>query len=167
MALHMVLIPRGSSPHTRGTLPFDITDKAGERIIPAYAGNTYRSRMYAMVRAGSSPHTRGTPSSPRTEKIPDRDHPRIRGEHARPLIPRGFRGGIIPAYAGNTAWMARAGWMVGGSSPHTRGTPRERPGDVARRGDHPRIRGEHFRSGDAALGRAGIIPAYAGNTRER
>ena len=132
-------------------------------IIPAYAGSTVGAiHLHRMLA----------------------DHPRIRGEHSnaapRPSITPGssphtrgaHRGGpvgagrarIIPAYAGST-----------GSSD---------PGGL-RRGDHPRIRGEH--GAEEALDRdasgssphtrgartdewvdagpARIIPAYAGSTR--
>ena len=131
-------------------------------IIPAYAGNTCVVSTLA---------------------CPSRDHPRICGEHfwlmalSVPLpgssphmrgTPRVggrsvYERGIIPAYAGNTAWIGiRAGSTV----------------------DHPRICGEHFlpsitsmtlrgssphmrgtRGLSAVLaGSTGIIPAYAGNT---
>ena len=54
--------------------------------------------------------------------------------------------------------------VIGGSSPHTRGT-RASPRTACRTArDHPRIRGEHVhgeRRHDVA---DGIIPAYAGNT---
>ena len=50
----------GSSPHTRGARRLRYGNRAGARIIPAYAGST------------SSPAS-PTPSEP--------DHPRIRGEH--------------------------------------------------------------------------------------
>ena len=131
-------------------------------IIPAYAGNTCVVSTLA---------------------CPSRDHPRICGEHfwlmalSVPLpgssphmrgTPRVggrsvYERGIIPAYAGNTAWIGiRAGSTV----------------------DHPRICGEHSaascicssssgssphmrgtRGLSAVLaGSTGIIPAYAGNT---
>ena len=132
------------------------------RIIPAYAGSTP-----ALRRSGSAP----------------RDHPRIRGEHLNERAARQRRKGssphtrgarwrtpvspgvlgIIPAYAGSTAHVARP---------------------QARRADHPRIRGEHSpvdpsyskhegssphtrgaREHDVLFSaRFGIIPAYAGST---
>ena len=158
-----MVIGWGSSPHTRGARPEDRRSPCRRRIIPAYAGSTPDRRC-----------ARGCPG----------DHPRIRGEHGRRHPPaqdacgssphtRGaHRGGpvgagrarIIPAYAGST-----------GSSD---------PGGL-RRGDHPRIRGEH--GAEEALDRdasgssphtrgartdewvdagpARIIPAYAGSTR--
>ena len=154
----------GSSPHTRGALEF-VPDGAGVRgIIPAYAGSTACRRQPERRR---------------------RDHPRIRGEHCdvhfkRQLVPgssphtRGaplprhgaaLEPGIIPAYAGSTtarAASARSLW------------------------DHPRIRGEHYAFrlhgrpcrgssphtrgalAEAGVGHrlTGIIPAYAGSTRQ-
>ena len=152
----------GSSPHTRGAQGIgEICTKLG-RIIPAYAGSTFRALAHPDV---------------------DRDHPRIRGEHlpcgggvgvgvgSSPHT-RGARRagraalhsfGIIPAYAGSTSatalrrvgqadhprirgehWLSR-GWRLsaGGSSPHTRGAL---PGGLS------------------AGGACGIIPAYAGST---
>ena len=152
----------GSSPHPRGIR--DLTDRkaARQRIIPASAGNT------------SSQHD----APPLL-----RDHPRIRGEYAMMLAriaeitgssphPRGipqddqsrrWRGGIIPASAGNTARAAgrSISWRdhprirgeycgartsarrLRGSSPHPRGIPGGQRKDVVR---------------------LGIIPASAGNT---
>ena len=94
---------------------------------------------------------------------PAPDHPRIRGEHR--------------STAGTTASRR-------GSSPHTRGAPRqsfrgvERPGIIPayagstsatssstpRKPDHPRIRGEHLSRGCLRVLLGGIIPAYAGST---
>ena len=91
----------GSSPRMRGTLALATTPCVCRGIIPAYAGNTARTR-----------HHQGIPW----------DHPRVCGEHqerghtVRPSTGssprmrgtpfRGFRrhveAGIIPAYAGNT-----------------------------------------------------------------
>ena len=93
----------GSSPHTRGAPLLENAPQTHSGIIPAYAGST-----------------RGWSSSPSVL----RDHPRIRGEHTQYVgaryVPlgssphtRGARparqrrrshGGIIPAYAGSTAW---------------------------------------------------------------
>ena len=102
-ASYYVMSPaQGSSPHTRGT-PIDYRNPLAEvGIIPAYAGNT---------------------PFPRAPRARTRDHPRIRGEHSGQVAmialdpgssPHtrgthdgresfGISGGIIPAYAGNTA----------------------------------------------------------------
>ena len=157
--------PAGSSPHTRGTREWQITEFDSGGIIPAYAGNT---------------------CAPSPAPLPPRDHPRIRGEHggldgqgrfAEGSSPH-TRGtqvpehtsveayGIIPAYAGNT----RDRWCT-----------------ATRCRDHPRIRGEHYPAvfdeyvdmGSSPHTRGtrgswsntqptwGIIPAYAGNTDPR
>ena len=193
----------GSSPHMRGTLPFAVGDERARGIIPAYAGNTqsprrtrirwrdhpricgeHQSDTWSRTRlVGSSPHMRGTPSAMRHAHRRTGDHPRICGEHrivgsvqyVREGSSPHMRGtlehgepvvqvhGIIPAYAGNTVRPWPWPW---------------------RRGDHPRICGEHvILGGDADVDRGssphmrgtrnppvpslvpvGIIPAYAGNT---
>ena len=91
----------GSSPHTRGARRLRHGDRAGARIIPAYAGSTRRRRARSaampdhprirgehgalpdcgQARQGSSPHTRGAPARRRYPAVPPR---------------------IIPAYAGST-----------------------------------------------------------------
>ena len=154
--------PTGSSPRMRGTHPEEHTKRHAERIIPAYAGTTLNTRL--RVR-------------------PPRDHPRVCGEHALLYVGslsvmgssprmRGTRArngvgklvpGIIPAYAGNTPRSSRA---------------------TTRRGDHPRVCGEHVNWQSFAVRQWGssprmrgtpvtcphehagsrIIPAYAGNT---
>ena len=176
---------KGSSPHTRGTRKtwcrrregrWDHPRIRGEHspssraqisvmgIIPAYAGNTSPVSAEHGIPTGSSPHTRGTPTPLRASTAWAWDHPRIRGEHARQGHALRERVGIIPAYAGNTrmsSWMLTS---IAGSSPHTRGTRQGRGRIPHDRGDHPRIRGEHFRSHEPTLSERGIIPAYAGNT---
>ena len=136
--------PIGSSPHTRGARGMVSSRGWGRRIIPAYAGSTPAS-------------PRGSGTNP--------DHPRIRGEHLPPL-PR-----------------KRA---LNGSSPHTRGAPASFVSSSGNFQDHPRIRGEHrclFHRRDGPVGSSphtrgalpeplyngfahGIIPAYAGSTRQ-
>ena len=91
----------GSSPHTRGAPKDTFSGLDSARIIPAYAGSTWKC---------DAAHTGGA------------DHPRIRGEHLKPAFlrlhiagssphtrgalllrhPRLFLVGIIPAYAGST-----------------------------------------------------------------
>ena len=111
----------GSSPHTRGARTQAVREAVLRRIIPAYAGSTDKNFPNLVLAT---------------------DHPRIRGEH-----------GPSDGWPGQT----------GGSSPHTRGARAEGVGvggvagiipayagstsaacrNRARRGDHPRIRGEH------------------------
>ena len=176
----------GSSPHTRGALSAasfntpktrDHPRIRGEHrlylcnrwnnhgIIPAYAGSTTSLSSKLLVSLGSSPHTRGAPQRFRTSSLLERDHPRIRGEHPLGDAVRVMGRGIIPAYAGSTAATTCALVGATGSSPHTRGAPFLRSPLKSLPGDHPRIRGEHFREVARERLRAGIIPAYAGSTR--
>ena len=57
----MMLLPTGSSPHTRGAQVQLAGEDQPDRIIPAYAGSTLSARVLS---------SRAT------------DHPRIRGEHS-------------------------------------------------------------------------------------
>ena len=162
MAVCLIVLLPGSSPHTRGAHAQTFDSEHDVGIIPAYAGSTCEQDVQAIVAA---------------------DHPRIRGEHllpdntsiyhcgssphtrgARIRRPRGrIARRIIPAYAGSTVdcvvvgfpeWdhprirgehnLVEDAWVpVRGSSPHTRGALRH----LSRRPDPLRI-----------------IPAYAGST---
>ena len=152
----------GSSPRMRGT-PVCVSDynvRAG--IIPAYAGNTFcrRIRFSGM-----------------------RDHPRVCGEHTyKPRYDRG-REGSSPRMRGTPAGMARI-FNLAGIIPAYAGNTAGSGGACARKGDHPRVCGEHFATflrlgtllGSSPRMRGtpyfppnrsrptGIIPAYAGNT---
>ena len=95
------ILTNGSSPHTRGARSKSSARRGRGRIIPAYAGSTYKVEGGKKLRP---------------------DHPRIRGEHlavARSAAaspgssphtrgahwvghPDGGGAGIIPAYAGST-----------------------------------------------------------------
>ena len=149
----------------RGTLgPVNPSSKSAG-IIPAYAGNTLGA-LY--------------------ERTLLRDHPRVCGEHHRhadstaarsgssPRM-RGTHGdahtrqpqdGIIPAYAGNTIAVMFSRIDVR-DHPRVCGEHLEpSPVQNSTAGSSPRMRGTPRRSGAVAR-RAGIIPAYAGNTRHR
>ena len=128
----------------RGTLPANRPCRRKTGIIPAYAGNT--SPWLLRRRLG-------------------RDHPRVCGEHADERHHRSSDAGSSPRMRG-TPWS----WWCSASIPW----------------DHPRVCGEHgFRRfcladmrgssprmrGTPKLPRgkrrqAGIIPAYAGNTKD-
>ena len=130
----------GSSPHARGALESDGGEPLAHGIIPACAGSTL-----CFCPCHDAP----------------RDHPRMRGEHAA-------------AYS-SRVWPA-------GSSPHARGAPARRHGrrghtgiipacagstscrrsGSARRGDHPRMRGEHTGRTVAEIAAAGSSPHARG-----
>ena len=154
--------PGGSSPRMRGTRAVRLSCCSCDGIIPAYAGNT-RSWSHSMRRS--------------------RDHPRVCGEHNgwNPTRSDGWgssprmrgtlrccrrrcRGrGIIPAYAGNTFFLAV---LVEPMRDHPR-VCGEHPADTGFgmqcKGSSPRMRGTH-REHYGRFRQRGIIPAYAGNT---
>ena len=148
----------------RGT-PADIPRNPRQTgIIPAYAGNTFHMTSIMVHR---------------------RDHPRVCGEHTQTVPPttsgagssprmRGTRPmtrltahttGIIPAYAGNTSMLYFAHKS---QQDHPRVCGEHSIVDTLQAfhvGSSPRMRGTHCT--DLVLLRwFGIIPAYAGNTRE-
>ena len=136
--------PSGSSPRMRGARGLAVLLDVVCGIIPAYAGSTPRMSPRKRPAQGSSPRMRGA---------------RVLSACLR------HRAGIIPAYAGSTVRQSRSGF---------------------RRTDHPRVCGEHPAAGSADKGsvgssprmrgalycrrnyvaREGIIPAYAGSTRQ-
>ena len=153
----------GSSPHTRGTHPVLGAPGAGNRFIPAYAGNTRKpgaasghAPVHPRIRGehfigcmplltsnGSSPHTRGTLD-----------------EEGAALDARRF----IPAYAGNTWWLPPS-LRDCAVHPRIRGEhcPVRRP-SYPMRGSSPHTRGTLFRF-TMAIAHVRFIPAYAGNTQ--
>ena len=120
--------------------------------------------MSAMPRPGSSPHARGTLGCLRLKPKWPRDHPRMRGEHHVRRRRHRLELGIIPACAGNTRQQRLGAWRIRGSSPHARGTRSWCKAWSCRRGDHPRMRGEHPPPLGGRERVSGIIPACAGNT---
>ena len=132
----------GSSPLARGTLSGQSLDIAGERFIPARAGNT----------RGSS----GSCAMPTV-------HPRSRGEHRpRKRHPRPF--------IGSSPLARGTHWSLGGSSIYPRFIPARagNTGDsrcfATTPAVHPRSRGEHLGDIRRAVDEARFIPARAGNT---
>ena len=134
-------------------------------IIPAHAGNTTTSRL-VLFTVWDHPRVCGEHAMPRNfVSILPGSSPRMRGTQTL-MASNSSRMGIIPVYAGNT---------------------RPARGNAGTPWDHPRVCGEHYSSNtvriavwgssprmrgtpgarvDRVRGR-GIIPAYAGNTRNR
>ncbi len=132
----------GSSPRVRGTQPARAGGSAGERFIPAGAGNASRS---SSARPPPPVHPRGCGERPRPRPHhrPDRgSSPRVRGtrsgvvaaHRSRRFIPAGAgnayrpagrRGGrpVHPRGCGERARGVATISRVGGSSPRVRGTP--------------------------------------------
>ena len=155
----------GSSPHMRGTLQCRVASEGESGIIPAHAGNT------------ASTVSRSTMS---------RDHPRTCGEHMMTnfsrIVNQGssphMRGtrlktatcvtplGIIPAHAGNTGVNVQA---IGYDRDHPRTCGEHLQAcryHRTPRGSSPHMRGTRTRH-QARRKWYGIIPAHAGNTRQR
>ena len=133
---------RGSSPRMRGTRLTDGFIIPSRRFIPAYAGNTFWSKLRNMI-----------PSV----------HPRVCGEHLARHPIAGFGIRFIPAYAGNT--RAECGNSLI-ASVHPRVCGEHGPGLKAASnvvGSSPRMRGTPV-SGMPCTMKLRFIPAYAGNT---
>ena len=152
----------GSSPRMRGTRNINPRRTFRMGIIPAYAGNTGRDRI---------------------RLHPPRDHPRVCGEHHGAVEPRNCHPGSSPRMRGTRQLV---GWRTpeSGIIPAYAGNTRAQPASLPANWDHPRVCGEHSTSSkppdvmsgssprmrgtrswrDCRAARAGIIPAYAGNT---
>ena len=135
---------------------------SGNRITPAYAGNTCQNQY-----------------GNRQQK----DHPRIRGEHAEPESIKGCARGSPPHTRGTLA--CRCTYVLFGriTPAYAGNTPSAKSDNILSQ-DHPRIRGEHsgviiwlmLHEGSpphtrgtqvfqlSQSGIRGITPAYAGNT---
>ena len=154
--------PPGSSPRMRGTRESGMADYIAERIIPAYAGNTWW-RTACPCCIWDHPRVCGEHTcSALAVPVTRGSSPRMRGTRVQQFAST-LQHGIIPAYAGNTRYPPYC--------------PQAVP-------DHPRVCGEHPRApimkfhgaGSSPRmrgtpktavfydGSAGIIPAYAGNT---
>ena len=134
-------------------------------IIPTYAGNT--GELAKMLRQnGDHPRVCGEHHMDRCTRIScPGSSPRMRGTHFLVQF-RTVRFGIIPAYAGNTIAVMFSRIDVR-DHPRVCGEHLEpSPVQNSTAGSSPRMRGTPRRSGAVAR-RAGIIPAYAGNTRHR
>ena len=152
----------GSSPRMRGTLSSRDDEHPLAGIIPAYAGNTTERSSRATA---------------------TRDHPRVCGEHVSWWDGERLRVGSSPRMRGTLNVQQTARRDVG-IIPAYAGNTDSFPPRHARRGDHPRVCGEHlvdafnipYLLGSSPRMRgtldvelvghvlAGIIPAYAGNT---
>ena len=149
---------RGKPNHTHETT-------RAARLIPAYAGKTFRffslpvkrwahprvcgeNRSHRMQRAtasGSSPRMRGKPSLPSCSREPRR---------------------LIPAYAGKTAYPS-SHYRQHPAHPRVCGENPARNAPTGRRaGSSPRMRGKQ-NARYPELNAMGLIPAYAGKTFSR
>ncbi len=155
----------GSSPHSRGTQSVGHGAGRRQRFIPALAGNTVRvpslapkfpvhprtrgehldAAVDAAIHFGSSPHSRGT-QTPQCDATPRRRFiPALAGNTSAPAKRRACQA-VHPRTRGEHQDAGFDLHVIGGSSPHPRGTR------VVEERAHARFR---------------FIPAPAGNTRPR
>ncbi len=152
----------GSSPRMRGTRLATRPKTRSDGIIPAYAGNTSSSNR-ATVGTGDHPRVCGEHKGYSGKTSADTgSSPRMRGT-PHELRDGRVIDGIIPAYAGNTRGGSNATADI---RDHPRVCGEHTSRNSSRRrmtGSSPRMRGTRHRRSVRSL-RAGIIPAYAGNT---
>ena len=154
----------GSSPLTRGAPTIHQAKAHQPGLIPAYAGSTLTPHCCAREQ---------------------RAHPRLRGEHTpsrwlvlgrqgsspltrgalRPTDQSVLDEGLIPAYAGSTgAQFTEA--TIGSAHPRLRGEHLRLDCDDSHlKGSSPLTRGARVGDSPAGVG-VGLIPAYAGSTRD-
>ena len=175
----------GSSPRGRGTLRARGPQVVVGRFIPAWAGNTYRSRRRAIdatvhprvggehyeinpvpsAAHGSSPRGRGTPSHLLREMPRLRFIPAWAGNTSAKSKTR-CESTVHPAWAGNTCaacFIARSHSVhprVGGEHLAIKHEL------ICSGGSSPRGRGTQSLAADDSLNRR-FIPAWAGNTSSR
>ena len=148
----------------RGTLVYLSTRFAFPGIIPAYAGNTSAARC-PLTCSWDHPRVCGEhPFRLDVDSPATGSSPRMRGTLGIPHVLRDAAG-IIPAYAGNTVLLF-VDIQLYGDHPRVCGEHAESHESSARiPGSSPRMRGTLFRAGHEDQA-GGIIPAYAGNTRQ-
>ncbi len=152
----------GSSPRVRGTPGRRVCAQAMRGIIPACAGNTLRP-SHASSMHGDHPRVCGEHSGEGGEPEPKSgSSPRVRGT-LRDGLGSCLHAGIIPACAGNTAYVLSA---FSSSRDHPRVCGEHELPELrqaAIRGSSPRVRGT-LPDAIPKFFRIGIIPACAGNT---
>ena len=151
----------GSSPRLRGTRGASFRRGQGQRFIPAFAGNAWKTSRRTS-RPSVHPRVCGERFSIRKLIFYlDGSSPRLRGtltQRADKRHPQRF----IPAFAGNATWF-RIGRRGPPVHPRVCGE-RGSTGRLQRAtiGSSPRLRGTHAPPAGAD-GRKRFIPAFAGN----
>ena len=152
----------GSSPRMRGTPGCVFMATCAIGLIPTYAGNTTMSTRQSLI-CGAHPHVCGEHIHNNTTEFGhEGSSPRMRGTHLQ-LTRLARTKGLIPTYAGNTAWSLRCG-LPARAHPHVCGehqTPQTL--SIPPKGSSPRMRGTQV-PGQTVAYSLGLIPTYAGNT---
>ena len=152
----------GSSPLTRGKPVNEETRSFTARLIPAHAGKTSRSPS-RQPPVEAHPRSRGENIS-ETDAIlaPLGSSPLTRGK-PRPQGRQARRQGLIPAHAGKTRGTTVSD-RIGSAHPRSRGeNPSILGPNVASSGSSPLTRGKP-RDMAALVVAGGLIPAHAGKT---
>ena len=153
----------GSSPLTRGKLPFRVHESPHAGLIPAHAGKTIM-RLNKEGINGAHPRSRGENIKLTAHARPSNgSSPLTRGKRPPPVSMLYARG-LIPAHAGKTYFLfvlPRRAW----AHPRSRGensSARGCPGK--RRGSSRLTRGKLWMVYPSVRVR-GLIPAHAGKTQ--
>ena len=154
----------GSSPLTRGKLTAPRTVVIVERLIPAHAGKTLGS---GMIRGSLRAHPRSRGENPSLTCLPTvmvGSSPLTRGK-LNTNNHQNNREGLIPAHAGKTLFVGLCAFAHR-AHPRSRGENQiKRSGLSQTKGSSPLTRGKPRESG-MRLATCGLIPAHAGKTIE-
>ena len=154
----------GSSPRMRGTLAIMSACEGNKGLIPTYAGNTPEYTAPELSH-GAHPHVCGEHTIVLCGRgFSEGSSPRMRGT-LMPVLKQHYSSGLIPTYAGNTAVPVLIQNNTG-AHPHVCGEHATiEIWTAITQGSSPRMRGTHWVA--FALAPApGLIPTYAGNTKE-
>ena len=171
LAWAWLILPVGTPPRARGSprRPAEARDHSTIAVpsSPA-AGTPPRARGSRLVpvhtdRApGNTPACAGITAAPSRGCSPSPEHPRVRGDHHFGALTRTAIDGTPPRARGSPRTRF-------GSSRRTRNTPAcagithgPAPGGRTR-GEHPRVRGDHFRGAECQLDLAGTPPRARGS----
>ena len=152
----------GSSPLTRGKLPFEGFVRVNDGLIPAHAGKT-SVRHQRITTPRAHPRSRGENSTNASiTGVTLGSSPLTRGKLNRGGGCEGRRG-LIPAHAGKTPPSRRAG-RAGRAHPRSRGEnwTGKRPWQLEE-GSSPLTRGK-LETEQMKTASDGLIPAHAGKT---
>ena len=154
----------GSSPRMRGTRRREHLRANQQGLIPTYAGNTRGGALHVLV-DGAHPHVCGEHGLHfQTCLVLLGSSPRMRGT-LRVASSTASVSGLIPTYAGNTRTAIRS-IATPRAHPHVCGEHAFQANiQLLGQGSSPRMRGTPV-AGREPAHCAGLIPTYAGNTRQ-
>ena len=156
---------RRDHPRLRGEHRLVFADESGHPGPPPPARGARRSGGCRVRAVGTTPACAGSTATTPASGWPARDHPRLRGEHASGSGPSRWPRGPPPPARG----ARRDGPLVQPAertTPACAGSTQTARGSRPRRGDHPRLRGEHrWTSTSFKVGRGPPPPARGAQPR--